>query len=238
MKMILNLSGGMDSATLLYDLLEQGHDVGCLAVDYGQRHVKEISAAGRIAVAAEERCGRVVPFFVADLSGVREMIANSSQTSDEPVPEGHYAEENMKKTVVPNRNMILLSLAIGWAVSERADAVAYAAHAGDHTVYPDCRPEFVDAMRAAARLCDWHPVQILSPYERFTKAEICRRGHELGVPFGMTWSCYQGGEIQCGRCGTCVERAACFVEAGVYDPTKYESPDFWKTVTAPAGVGA
>ncbi len=129
----------------------------------------------------------------------------------------------MKATVVPNRNMILLALAAGWAISQKADAIAYAAHGGDHAIYPDCRPEFAEAMRHAIGLADWHRVELLRPFVTLTKADIVRRGAELGAPLGSTWSCYRGGARHCGRCGTCVERREAFALAGVPDPTDYEA---------------
>ena len=144
MKTVLIYSGGLDSTVLLYELLAQGDDVAALSVDYGQRHRREIDAAQSIAASLG------VEHRVADLSGIRGLLAGSSQTSDDvDVPEGHYAEESMKATVVPNRNMIMLSLAVGWAISRKADRVAYAAHGGDHAIYPDCRAEFVDALARA-----------------------------------------------------------------------------------------
>lgn len=216
MKVVLTLSGGMDSAVLLYYLRSAGDDVLCLSVDYGQRHRKEIQAAARIAQI--NQC----QYRLADLSAVRPLLAGSSQTGDLDVPEGHYAEESMKQTVVPNRNMILLALAGAWAVSQKADAVAYAAHAGDHAIYPDCRSEFADAMEVALRLCDWRKVELLRPFVNSTKSDLVRLGTDLGVPFGMTWSCYKGLEKHCGKCGTCVERREAFELAGVTDPTKYD----------------
>lgn len=128
----------------------------------------------------------------------------------------------MKKTVVPNRNMILLAVAIAKAVSVGARFVAYGAHAGDHAIYPDCRPEFVEAMKTAAGLADWTKVEILAPFIKSTKADIAKTGARLGVPFEMTWSCYKGGEIHCGKCGTCTERREAFQLAKIDDPTKYE----------------
>jgi 7-cyano-7-deazaguanine synthase len=216
MKTILIYSGGLDSTVLLYRLRSEGHEVRCLSVDYGQRHRRELGCAAEICRLAG------VEHRVADLSSIRPLLAGSSQTDDLAVPEGHYAEETMKLTVVPNRNMILLAVAIGWAVSLKYDAVAYAAHGGDHPVYPDCRPEFIAAMEAASALCDWHKVRVLSPFTGMTKADIVRAGAALGVPFGRTWSCYKGGERHCGRCGTCVERREAFQLAGVTDPTEYE----------------
>ncbi len=215
MKCVLVYSGGLDSTTLLYHLRARGDEVRCLGVDYGQRHRRELEAARAIC----ERVG--VEYRLADLRSIAPLLAGSALTDAVAVPHGHYAEESMKATVVPNRNMILLSLAIGWAVSLKYDAVAYAAHAGDHTIYPDCRPEFVEAMDRAAGLCDWHRVRIERPFVHMTKADIVRRGAELGVPFELTWSCYEGGEVHCGKCGTCVERREAFERAGVADPTAY-----------------
>jgi len=215
MKTILIYSGGIDSTVLLYHLRREGHGVRCLGINYGQRHLRELEAAKAI-------CGRAkVEYRMADLSALKPLLGGSALTSDLEVPEGHYAEESMKQTVVPNRNMIMLSVAIGWAVSLKSDAVAYAAHAGDHPIYPDCRPEFVEAMNAAAGLCDWRKIRIIHPFINKTKAEIVRRGAELAVPFDMTWSCYKGGQIHCGKCGTCVERREAFELAGIADPTAY-----------------
>ncbi|SRR6266852_7380547 len=219
MKVILTLSGGLDSAVLLWHLLEQKHQVCCLSVDYGQRHYRELTAAKNLCMLAD------VEHKITDLRGILSLFSGSSQTSSEiAVPEGHYAEESMKQTVVPNRNMVLLSLAGAWAVSTKSDAVAYAAHSGDHTIYPDCRPEFTEAMEDAFRLCDWHPVKLLRPFlypVPMSKADIVKLGAGLGVPFEETWSCYKGKEVHCGKCGTCVERREAFNLAGIGDPTIY-----------------
>jgi 7-cyano-7-deazaguanine synthase len=217
MKVILLASGGLDSTTALYHLKAEGHEVKCLGIDYGQRHDKELKAAQKIA----DRAG--VEYRMVDLSAIQPLLAGSSQTSSEvEVPEGHYTEESMKLTVVPNRNMIMLSIAMGWAVSLKFDAVAYAAHAGDHTIYPDCRPEFVDSMKQAAKLCDWHQLELNSPFNGWSKSEIVKRAVELDAPLDRTWSCYKGNESHCGRCGTCTERREAFKLAGVQDPTRYE----------------
>ncbi len=216
MRIILVYSGGLDSTVLLYHLRQKGHEVRGLGIDYGQRHRKELDAARSI-------CDRLgVEYRVADLNGLRPLLGGSALTDAIAVPEGHYTDASMKQTVVPNRNMIMLSVAIGWAVSLKYDAVAYAAHAGDHAIYPDCRPEFADAMDRAASLCDWHPMRILRPFVDKTKADLVRLGALLGVPFEMTWSCYNGETLHCGRCGTCVERREAFELAGVEDPTEYE----------------
>ncbi len=161
---------------------------------------------------------------MADLRGLQPLLAGSSLTSaDVQVPLGHYAEESMKATVVPNRNMIMLAIAAGWAISTKADGVAYAAHGGDHAIYPDCRPEFADAVDAALRLADWHEMRLLRPFVSLTKAQLVAKGIELGVPFADTWSCYQGGDQHCGECGTCIERREAFHLAGVPDPTSYRA---------------
>ncbi|MDX2110680.1 MAG: 7-cyano-7-deazaguanine synthase QueC [Verrucomicrobiota bacterium] len=216
MQVVHLLSGGLDSTVLAAHLLAEGHGVRSLAIDYGQRHRRELDAARAIAdhYHLEHR--------QADLTAVTDLLAGSSlTTAGMAVPDGHYADESMKLTVVPNRNMLFLSLAICWAVSTKSDAVAYAAHAGDHTIYPDCRPEFAASMADAARLCDWHPVALLRPFVNLTKSAIVRRGHELGVPLHLTWSCYKGGAHHCGKCGTCMERREAFALAGVEDPTCY-----------------
>jgi len=217
MKIVLIYSGGLDSTVLLYSYLAQEAEVKALSINYGQRHQKELRAAGRICR------DNGVPFSIVDIGAVGALLQSSLTDRKIDVPDGHYAEESMKQTVVPNRNMIMLSLAIGHACSLKYDAVAYAAHAGDHTIYPDCRPAFVDAMAEAARLCDWHPVEIARPFITKTKADIAALGHALDVPFADTWSCYKGGERHCGTCGTCVERREAFELAKVPDPTEYEN---------------
>jgi 7-cyano-7-deazaguanine synthase len=224
-KTILLFSGGLDSTVLLYHLLHKGNNVKALSIHYGQRHEKELLSARHIAE------GLGVEHRVIDLSAVRPLLYGSSQTSDDiGVPEGHYAEESMKVTVVPNRNMMMLSVAVAWAISEKADIVAYAAHSGDHAIYPDCRKDFVRSMRTAVALCDWHTVTILTPFIEFTKDEIVAEGMLLNVPFEDTWSCYKGGDVACGRCGTCVERLEAFAVVGIADPLPYEDSAFYKFV--------
>lgn len=217
MKSVLIYSGGLDSTVLLHHLLAAGTGVLALSVDYGQRHR-----------AQELRCARQqcetagVPHRVADLSSIATLLGGSSLTDASiAVAHGHYSEDNMKTTVVPNRNMILLAIAGGWAIAQKADNIAYAAHSGDHTVYPDCRPEFADAMHHALSLADWHRVALYRPFVTLNKADIVRRGAELRVDFANTWSCYEGGALHCGRCGTCVERREAFYLAGIADPTAY-----------------
>lgn len=215
MKTLLIYSGGMDSTVALYKFLAEGRDVACMGVDYGQKHKKELAYAAGL-------CKTLgVDFKVADLSALRPLLAGSSQTDDSvPVPEGHYAEESMKATVVPNRNMIMLAVAAGYAMSIGAESVAYAAHAGDHAIYPDCRPEFADALEHAIKLADWRQVVLERPFITMTKTDIAKLGRGLGVPFADTWSCYKGEEIHCGVCGTCVERREAL---DGFDPTVYSA---------------
>tara|TARA_B110001469_G_C9583141_1_gene289223 strand:+ start:515 stop:1186 length:672 start_codon:yes stop_codon:yes gene_type:complete len=206
----------MDSTVLLYHLLDAGVEVKALSIDYGQRHKKELVLAKSVC----EKLG--VEHRIADLTALTPLLAGSSLTSDDiEVPDGHYAEENMKVTVVPNRNMILLAVATGWAVSTKSDTVSYAAHSGDHAIYPDCREEFAAGMNSVMQLADWHVVKLDRPFVAMTKADVAKRGAELGVPFEETWSCYKGLDLHCGRCGTCVERREAFHLAGVIDPTPY-----------------
>ena len=218
MKAVVILSGGLDSTVLLYDLVAQGADIKALSFDYGQKHDKEVSFA-------RDTCSRMgIPFTSVSLGEVGKLLQGSSSLLMEsvPIPEGHYESDSMRSTVVPNRNMIMLSVAIGHCVAIGYDTVAYAAHGGDHAIYPDCRPEFVAAMGQAAGLCDWKRVAICAPYLSMRKADIVTRGIVLGVPFGDTWSCYKGGDMHCGKCGTCDERREAFATAGVLDPTRYE----------------
>jgi 7-cyano-7-deazaguanine synthase len=206
----------MDSTVLLYHLLDAGVEVRALSIDYGQRHKKELVWAKSVC----EKLG--VEHRVADLTALTPLLAGSSLTSDDiEVPDGHYEEDNMKVTVVPNRNMILLAVATGWAISTKSDSVSYAAHSGDHAIYPDCREEFAQGMDHVMGLADWHSTKLDRPFVAMTKADVAKRGAELGVPFEETWSCYKGLDLHCGRCGTCVERREAFHLAEVIDPTPY-----------------
>jgi 7-cyano-7-deazaguanine synthase len=217
---VTTLSGGLDSVTLAYALAAEGSDLIALSFDYGQRHVKEIEFAARCA----DRLG--ADHHIVDLRSVGALLTGSALTDPGvEVPEGHYTDASMSATVVPNRNAIMMSVGVGVAVARDADAVATAVHAGDHPVYPDCRPGFIDAAEHLARVANEGFIeagfQVVAPFLHVTKDEIVRRGAALGVQFGETWSCYLGGERHCGRCGTCVERREAFELAGVVDPTAY-----------------
>ena len=216
MKALVLFSGGLDSTVLATQLKAEGSETRLLSIDYGQRHARELKRAEQIAQALE------LPHQVLRLPDLGPLLGGSSLTDEKvELPEGHYAEESMKATVVPNRNMILLSVAAGWAISSKYDRIAYAAHSGDHAIYPDCRNEFAEALDGAIRLADWHEVSLYRPFVDMTKADIVSLGAKLGVPFKKTWSCYKGQDLHCGRCGTCVERREAFYLAGVDDPTTY-----------------
>ena len=217
MKAVVLFSGGLDSTVLVYDLLNEGADLKLLSIDYGQRHEKELKSSSEIA----ESLG--LEHEILRLPMLNNLLGGSALTDPSiSLPEGHYAEDSMKATVVPNRNMILLSLAAGHAISLQFDTVAYAAHAGDHTIYPDCRPEFATAMDQALKLCDWNTVSLYRPFVQLSKHDLVRKGKELGVPFEKTWSCYAGNDKHCGKCGTCVERKEAFELVGLLDPTEYK----------------
>ena len=219
-KAVAVVSGGMDSTVLAYMMKAEGvTDLTLLSVDYGQRHNKELAFAARTASKLD------APHEIADLRGITHLLSGSALTSsDVAVPDGHYAEESMKATVVPNRNMILLAVAVGLAVSREAEFVATGVHAGDHFIYPDCRPDFISALNVSAQLGTegFGAVQVKAPFVQMTKTEIASLGWELGVPWEDTWSCYKGGDVHCGTCGTCVERREAFSESSKgHDPTVY-----------------
>lgn len=218
-KAVVVLSGGMDSATALYQAKADSFDLYAISFDYGQRHKKELDYARKIARVAE-----VKEHHIIDLTNITNLISNSALTSkDVDVPEGHYAQENMKTTVVPNRNMIMASIAIGYAVNIKAERVYLGVHTGDHAIYPDCRPQFIKALDLCGYLANegFGKVEIKAPFIHMTKAEIVKLGNTLKVPYELTYSCYKGGENHCGRCGTCTERREAFKLAGVNDPTQY-----------------
>jgi len=215
-KVVVIYSGGMDSFTVLHRALADGHEVYALSFNYGQKHKKELAYAANVC----EKLG--IPHKVVDITAINQLLAGSSLTDDIAIPEGDYEEASMKSTVVPNRNMILLSLAIGYAVSLDANAVYYGAHAGDHAIYPDCRPEFVEKMNAVSVVANYQPVAVYSPYLTVDKAAILADGLQLGLDYSQTWTCYNGREHACGRCGACSERLQAFAANHVTDPLTYE----------------
>lgn len=217
-KIVVIYSGGMDSFTVLHRAIYEGYKVSALSFNYGQRHSKELEYAQRV---CEELS---IPHLISDITAINQLLQGSSLTSsDIDVAEGHYAAENMKTTVVPNRNMILLSLAVGYAVSIGASKVFYGAHAGDHTIYPDCRPEFVHAMNTVTKIANFESVEIVSPFLNVDKTQILSYGIEKGLNYAQTWTCYNGRDKACGKCGSCVERLQAFEVNGIQDPVPYES---------------
>jgi 7-cyano-7-deazaguanine synthase len=215
------VSGGLDSVTMAYQLVNQREEINIVAFDYGQRHRRELECARRCAADLDAEYNEV------DLRGVGSLLTGSALTDDIDVPHGHYAAPNLAVTIVPNRNAIFLTVAFGIAVARNATAVATAVHGGDHFIYPDCREEFLqsfDAMQRLACAGTGHPdLHLETPFVNCNKGDIVRVGAELNVPFDQTWSCYEGGDFHCGKCGTCVERQEAFEMAGVNDPTAYRS---------------
>lgn len=215
-KTVVIFSGGLDSTTLLWHLKASGVEIKALSINYGQRHKKELLQAAKLAnlLGVEHK--------IVDLSNLLPLLRGSSQTDyTVEVPEGHYEDSSMRITVVPNRNSIMLNVAAAWAISLKYDSIAYGAHAGDHAVYPDCREEFVDALEKTLALADWHQVKIERPFVKMTKRDIAALAQKLSVPVESTWSCYKGGDLHCGKCGTCQERL--WALDGLTDPTEYES---------------
>ena len=209
------LSGGMDSVTMLHEF----HERIALAVtfDYGSNH------GAREMKMAQLHCQRLgIPHKVISLPFIHEMFHSSLLEGADAIPEGHYADENMRSTVVPFRNGIMLAVCAGLAEDSGLAHVMLANHAGDHSIYPDCRPEFVEAMSKAVQSGTYTKTDVWAPYTLLTKADIARRGASMGIDYAETWSCYKGGDVHCGRCGTCVERREALAEAGVKDTTVYE----------------
>ena len=220
-KAVVIASGGIDSSTLLFKTVSENYKTYALTFIYGQKHEKEIDCARWI-------CERVkLSHKIIDLSALKEILSGSALTdSNIAIPEvpadvSHY--DTLKATIVPNRNSIFLSIAIGYAVSTGADRVFFGAHRSDRGVYPDCRPEFIDAFQSAERLANDNPdLTVNAPFAHMDKSEIVKLGAGLGVPYQKTWSCYKGGELHCGVCSSCRERKRAFTQSGVSDPTRYE----------------
>lgn len=212
------VSGGMDSVTLAHLAYVNGMELTLVGVNYGQRHVRELRCAMKCAARLD------AAYHEVDLSSVTGLLSGSALTDPSvPVPEGHYADESMTATVVPNRNATMICVAAAVAVGQGAGQVWVGVHAGDHPIYPDCRPEFIAEMAALLRTATDTDLVLDAPFVHRTKAHICALGDQLGVPWGDTWSCYVGGDEHCGVCGTCVERREAFVLAQVTDPTRYLS---------------
>lgn len=218
MKVVVLVSGGMDSVVALHHAAAGGHEVlGGLSFDYGSKHNhREIPFA-------KYHCDQLgVAHQTIDLGFINTHFESALLQSGDAIPDGHYEESSMKQTVVPFRNGIMLAIAAGFAESREAEGLVIAAHAGDHAIYPDCREDFMKAMGEAIQLGTYANLTVLRPFIAQRKEEIAARGHELGVDFAQTWSCYKGGREHCGTCGTCVERREAFALAGLEDPTNYQ----------------
>jgi 7-cyano-7-deazaguanine synthase len=216
-------SGGLDSCVLAYWLAAGGTELTLLSFDYGQRHRIELEHAADIAELL------ACPHEIVNLTALGNLLTGSALTDpDVAVPDGHYTDMSMRATIVPNRNAIMLDIAVAVAIARTADAVAFAAHGGDHAIYPDCRPEFVDRFVRSARTANegllGEDFEIVAPFLTRSKTEIVRLGSALDVPFERTWSCYRGQTPQCGTCGTCTERKEAFRDSGIADPTTYRTP--------------
>ena len=231
MKVVVLVSGGMDSVAALYDARETHEVIGALSFDYGSKHNdKEIPFAAW-------HCQKLaIPHRTIRLEFIGQLFKSDLLRSGGAIPDGHYEDASMKQTVVPFRNGILLAIAAGYAESNGAAGLVIASHAGDHAIYPDCREEFMKEMSEAIRLGTYAGIEILRPFGQKTKAQIAARGHELGIDFGKTWSCYKGGEIHCGTCGTCVERREAFLLAALPDPTRYMTTTPLPSLGSPNGA--
>ncbi len=216
MKVCVLLSGGMDSVTVFYEALHTHKMAACLSFDYGSKH-----NAREIPFAELHSARNGIPHHTITLDFMDTLFESNLLKSGGNIPDGHYAEASMKQTVVPFRNGIMLAIATGFAESIGAEAVVIAAHSGDHAIYPDCREPFMQAMGESMSCGTYPGIRLLRPFIAMNKADIARRGSELGIDFSETWSCYKGGEIHCGVCGTCVERREAFLLAGLDDPTRY-----------------
>jgi len=227
MKALVVCSGGLDSVTLAYRVAEEGNLTSLLSFDYGQRHRKELEFAKRCADSLN------VPHTLIDLSQVGAQLTGSALTDNIDIPDGHYAEDSMNITVVPNRNAIMMTIAFGLAISQKADTVAMAVHGGDHFIYPDCRPDFIEAFAKMQILAldGLGDIELYTPYLHRDKTEIALDSAKYKVPVNDTWSCYKGQDKHCGRCGTCVERREAFHLSGLDDPTEYTDPEYWQSVT-------
>lgn len=215
-KVVVIYSGGMDSFTMLNKVLAENKKAYCLSFNYGQKHSKELHYAQKV-------CDELgLPHKIVDITAINQLLLGSSLTDDIEIPDGHYEEESMKSTVVPNRNMIMLSLAVGYAVSIKAEAVYYGAHGGDHAIYPDCRPEFVQKMNDVSLIANYESIEIRAPFLNSDKIEILKTGLGMNLDYGKSWTCYKGRERACGKCGACQERLEAFELNGLTDPLPYE----------------
>ena len=204
-------SGGLDSYTLLRKAIKKFDRVEAITFNYGQKHSKEIEFA-------KLNCKELnVKHEVVNLE-LENILSNSALVGDTEIPEGNYDKEKMKQTIVPNRNMIMISVAASLAIKNQIDHLWYAAHSGDHEIYPDCRPEFIDKMAAVLEICDYHKIKFEAPFQNFSKSEIVKTGLAMGLDYSKAWTCYEGKDFPCKKCSACLERAYSFEINNTKDP--------------------
>lgn len=217
-QIILIYSGGMDSTTLLYYLKDKGYEVQCISFDYGQKHKKELGIAEFLCLDIVKVKHDIIP-----MSFLGKYLKSALTQKDQEIPEGHYAEESMKATIVPHRNLMMLTIANAIGISRGIEKIAFASHSGDHAIYPDCREEFrLEAEKALMASMDSFGIQIINPFMDIDKTDILRIGLNLKVPYQNTWSCYKGDLKACGKCGTCTERLEAFEQCETTDPLEYD----------------
>lgn len=218
MKALVIFSGGLDSTTCLYWAKKKYGEVEALTFDYGSKHNEmEYNYACL-------QCLKLgVKLTKINIDFINNYFKSDLLQSGGEIPDGYYNEENMKSTVVPFRNGIMLSIATGFAESNGCDVIILGNHSGDHSIYPDCRKEFIDGMKKAIFEGTDEHIEVVSPFCNINKIDIVKIGTELGVDFSLTYSCYKGNEKHCGKCGTCQERKEAFEKAGIIDPTEYEA---------------
>ena len=221
-KIVIALSGGLDSTTLLHYLLEQGYELHCCSFYYGSKHgIEETKSAGNIIEYFKSKKYPVFSYFI-NLSEVFRGFDSSLLNNKEKIPEGHYQQENMKFTVVPGRNLIFASILAGLAESIGAEHIALGVHAGDHYIYPDCRPNFIYSLNEVIKQSTENKVSVICPFQDKTKIEIVKIGIDLQTPFLLTRTCYTSNEKACGKCGSCIERLEAFKLNNIKDPINYE----------------
>lgn len=217
MDILVSFSGGIDSSVLVAQLLKEGHSVRCVAFSYGSKHnTYELDAMRWLC----KFFG--LPYRIFDLNSIFSCMDSSLLNNTAPIPEGHYESPEMKKTIVPGRNMIFASILTGVAESSHSQAIALGIHQGDHVVYPDCRPKFALFMNQAIQAATDYKIKLITPFINLNKSTIVKLGNELKVPFGLTRTCYKDQLIACGKCGSCVERLEAFEQNGLKDPITYE----------------
>ena len=207
----MSFSGGMDSTSVLIRLVNEGYKIDCVSFNYGQKHNKEIDFAASFCAESN------IPHEIVNLD-LEKILSGSALVGDTEIPEGNYDKEKMKQTVVPNRNMIMISVAASLAIKNKLDYLWYGAHAGDHEIYPDCRPEFIDKLGAVLSICDYHQLKFEAPYMSLSKNEIVSKGLSMNLNYARAWTCYVGASVPCLKCSSCLERASAFKSNQTIDP--------------------